>query len=57
MQIETSVNDYLLELVDEADQNKDGKINFREWQIMVNAIKKKVRAMTQAKRCSCCVRK
>jgi len=40
--IETSVNDYLLELVDEADQNKDGKINFREWQFMVNAIKKKV---------------
>lgn len=42
LQIETSVNDYLLDLVDEADQNKDGRIDFNEWQIMVNAIKKKV---------------
>jgi len=40
--IETSVNDYLLDLVDEADQNKDGKIDFGEWQTMVSAIKKKV---------------
>lgn len=36
------MNDYLLDLVDEADQNKDGRIDFREWQIMVDAIKKKV---------------
>ena len=25
---------YLLELVDEADKNKDGKIDFAEWEIM-----------------------
>ena len=25
---------YLLELVDEADKNKDGKIDFEEWEIM-----------------------
>lgn len=25
---------YLLELVDEADKNKDGKIDFDEWEIM-----------------------
>lgn len=25
---------HLLELVDEADKNKDGKIDFDEWQIM-----------------------
>lgn len=48
MQIETSVNDYLLELVDEADQNKDGKINFHEWRVMVNAIKKKACTKAQA---------
>lgn len=40
--IETSVNDYLLELVDESDKNKDGQIDFDEWQNMVTAIKKKV---------------
>lgn len=33
-QIETSVVSHLLELVDEADKNKDGKIDFDEWQIM-----------------------
>ena len=33
-QIETSVVPYLLELVDEADKNKDGKIDFEEWEIM-----------------------
>jgi hypothetical protein len=48
MQIETSLNDYLLELVDEADENKDGQINFHEWQVMVNAIKKKARTTAQA---------
>ncbi|KAF8323338.1 putative NADH dehydrogenase, 64 kd subunit, mitochondrial [Clavulina sp. PMI_390] len=40
--IETSVNDYLLDLVDEADLNKDGRIDFGEWEIMVKAINKKV---------------
>lgn len=33
-QIETSVVSYLLELVDEADKNRDGKIDFDEWEIM-----------------------
>jgi NADH dehydrogenase len=33
-QIETSVVSYLLELVDEADRNKDGKIDFDEWETM-----------------------
>ena len=32
--IETSVVSYLLDLVDEADKNKDGKIDFDEWEIM-----------------------
>ncbi|EMD38098.1 hypothetical protein CERSUDRAFT_113234 [Gelatoporia subvermispora B] len=40
--IETSVVSYLLELVDEADKNKDGKIDFDEWQVMVNQIKKRI---------------
>ena len=31
-QIETSVVSYLLELVDEADKNQDGKIDYDEWQ-------------------------
>lgn len=37
------MNDYLLDLVDEADKNKDGQIDFDEWQGMVDSIKKKVR--------------
>ncbi|KAI0672741.1 nucleotide-binding domain-containing protein [Trametes maxima] len=40
--IETSVVPYLLELVDEADKNKDGKIDFEEWEIMVARIKKRI---------------
>ena len=32
--IETSIVSHLLELVDEADKNKDGKIDFEEWEIM-----------------------
>ncbi len=32
--IETSIVSYLLELVDEADKNKDGKIDYDEWKIM-----------------------
>ena len=32
--IETSVVSYLLDLVDEADKNKDGKIDFEECEIM-----------------------
>ncbi|KAJ3542048.1 hypothetical protein NM688_g6013 [Phlebia brevispora] len=40
--IETSIVSHLLELVDEADKNKDGKIDFDEWQVMVNEIKKRI---------------
>ncbi|KAI9069987.1 nucleotide-binding domain-containing protein [Trametes sanguinea] len=40
--IETSVVPYLLELVDEADKNKDGKIDYEEWEIMVQRIKKRI---------------
>ncbi|EIN07055.1 mitochondrial NADH dehydrogenase [Punctularia strigosozonata HHB-11173 SS5] len=39
---ETSIVSYLMELVDEADKNKDGKIDFEEWGTMVNAIKRKI---------------
>ncbi|ETW86117.1 hypothetical protein HETIRDRAFT_471436 [Heterobasidion irregulare TC 32-1] len=37
--IETSVVSHLLELVAEADRDKNGKIDFDEWQIMVKRIK------------------
>ncbi|KAL4246040.1 NADH dehydrogenase family protein [Abortiporus biennis] len=40
--IETSVVAHLLDLVDEADKNKDGKIDFDEWTVMVNRIKKTI---------------
>ena len=32
----------MLDLVDEADKNKDGKIDFDEWEIMVKRIKQKI---------------
>lgn len=32
--IETSLSSYLLEMVDEADRNHDGKIDFEEWKSM-----------------------
>ena len=32
--IETSIVSHLLELVEEADRNRDGKISFEEWEIM-----------------------
>jgi len=38
--IETSIVSHLLDLVDEADKNKDGKIDFEEWEFMVKRIKK-----------------
>ncbi|CAG7851984.1 External alternative NAD(P)H-ubiquinone oxidoreductase B1, mitochondrial; AltName: Full=External alternative NADH dehydrogenase NDB1; AltName: Full=NADH:ubiquinone reductase (non-electrogenic) NDB1; Flags: Precursor [Serendipita indica DSM 11827] len=40
--IETSVVSHILELVDEADKDKDGRIDYNEWQIMVARIKKKI---------------
>nr|VWP00651.1 MFS domain-containing protein [Ganoderma boninense] len=40
--IETSVVSYLLDLVDESDTNKDGKIDFHEWEMMVARIKKRI---------------
>ncbi|OBZ65801.1 External alternative NAD(P)H-ubiquinone oxidoreductase B1, mitochondrial [Grifola frondosa] len=40
--IETSVVSYLLDLVDESDKNKDGKIDFDEWRVMVNLIKRRI---------------
>ncbi|KAH9950274.1 nucleotide-binding domain-containing protein [Amylocystis lapponica] len=40
--IETSVVSHLLELVDESDKNKDGKIDFDEFEIMVSRIKQRI---------------
>ncbi|OAX41706.1 nucleotide-binding domain-containing protein [Rhizopogon vinicolor AM-OR11-026] len=40
--IETSVVSHLLELVDEADKNKDGKIDFDEFNFMVSRIKYRI---------------
>ncbi|KAK7693832.1 hypothetical protein QCA50_003404 [Cerrena zonata] len=40
--LETSIVAHLLDLVDEADKNKDGKIDFDEWEIMVKRIKQKI---------------
>ena len=40
--IETSIVSHLLELVDEADKNGDGRIDFDEWEIMVGQIKKRI---------------
>ncbi|KZV59119.1 nucleotide-binding domain-containing protein [Peniophora sp. CONT] len=40
--IETSIVDHLLDLVEEADRDKNGKIDYEEWQIMVKRIKHKI---------------
>ncbi|GLB34744.1 putative pyridine nucleotide-disulphide oxidoreductase [Lyophyllum shimeji] len=37
--IETSLVEHFMELVNEADKNKDGKIDFEEWKFMVENIK------------------
>ncbi|KAA1469406.1 mitochondrial NADH dehydrogenase [Dentipellis sp. KUC8613] len=40
--IETSLVAHLLDLVEEADRNKDNKIDFEEWETMVKRIKEKI---------------
>ncbi|PFH54142.1 hypothetical protein AMATHDRAFT_72670 [Amanita thiersii Skay4041] len=40
--IETSIVNHFLELVDEADKDKDGKIDFGEWEYMVKKIKRRI---------------
>ena len=40
--IETAIVPYLLELIDEADKDKNGKIDFQEFDFMVSRIKAKV---------------
>lgn len=40
--LETAIVPHLLDLVDECDKNKDGKIDFEEWGIMVDRIKQKI---------------
>lgn len=40
--IETSVVNHFMELVDEADQDKNGKIDFGEWEFMVKKIKLRI---------------
>jgi len=40
--LETSLMNYLLELVDEADKDKNGKIEMCEWEFMVGKIKKRI---------------
>ncbi|CDZ98411.1 64 kda mitochondrial nadh dehydrogenase [Phaffia rhodozyma] len=39
--IETKLVNHLLELFDECDVNKDGKINYQEWEKMADIIRKK----------------
>jgi len=40
--IETSLNSYLLKMIDEADRNQDGMIDYEEWKSMVPQIKKRL---------------
>ncbi|KAG6814599.1 hypothetical protein H0H92_000128 [Tricholoma furcatifolium] len=40
--IETSLVNHFMELVDEADQDKNGKIDFEEWKFMVSRIKSRI---------------
>ncbi|KAF9014039.1 pyridine nucleotide-disulfide oxidoreductase-domain-containing protein [Cyathus striatus] len=40
--IETSIVSHFMELVDEADQDKNGKIEFEEWEVMVKKIKQRI---------------
>ncbi|KAJ3484594.1 hypothetical protein NLI96_g5534 [Meripilus lineatus] len=54
-QIETSVVAHLLGLVDECDKNKDGKIDFDEWETMVSRIKQRI-PMAESQLQKACVR-
>ncbi|KAM6500321.1 hypothetical protein JOM56_003335 [Amanita muscaria] len=40
--LETSVTEYFLDLVEEADRDKNGKIDMSEWEYMVKKIKKRI---------------
>ncbi|KAF8077742.1 hypothetical protein FPV67DRAFT_1662541 [Lyophyllum atratum] len=40
--IETSVVSHFMELVEEADKDKDGMIDFKEWEFMVQRIKSRI---------------
>lgn len=40
--IETSLLDHFIDLVNESDEDKNGKIDFGEWEIMVKKIKKRI---------------
>ncbi|KAI5124302.1 hypothetical protein M0805_008910 [Coniferiporia weirii] len=40
--LETNIVSHLLELVDDADRNHDGRIDIEEWKIMVAQIKKRI---------------
>ncbi|KAK0239728.1 hypothetical protein EDD85DRAFT_1021123 [Armillaria nabsnona] len=40
--IETSIISHFMELVDDADRDKNGKIDFEEWEIMVSRIKQRI---------------
>ncbi|KAF8882357.1 hypothetical protein CPB85DRAFT_1378267 [Mucidula mucida] len=40
--IETSIVSYFMELVEDADRDKNGKIDYDEWEIMVSRIKQRI---------------
>ncbi|KAL0946786.1 hypothetical protein HGRIS_012959 [Hohenbuehelia grisea] len=40
--IETSIVSHFMELVEESDQDKNGQIDFEEWEVMVSKIKERI---------------
>lgn len=38
--VETNLVDHLLELVDQCDKNKDGKIDYQEFELMVGKVRR-----------------